>query len=179
MIPYHQLDPLLEGKGFVLDPTGKKIGPINHFYVDNATSRPGWVATNTGLFGSRETLIPIRDAYVTGNSIVVNHPKDRVKDAPAFEPDEHLEIDEEQRLYEFWGISGDAGAWATEPEGDPEGVGVGDPTGPEFTRTGTGEDHPRTGLGTDRRIGEIGEERAQAAQERLDDAGRLRLRRHG
>lgn len=178
MIKNHEIDALLSGKGHVIDPGGGKIGSIGRFYVDDATSRPGWVTAHTGLFGRRETFIPLKGAMVTGNNIVVDYTKDRVKDAPSIDPDEHLDVDDEQRLFEYYGIAGVAGIWSQETGGDSAGVGVGADTGTEFTRTGTGKDHDRTGLGTDRLRADVSAERGPEGGDRRDGAGRLRLRRY-
>ena len=37
------------------DGSGHKIGTVEHFFVDDRTGAPTWVAVATGLFGTRTT----------------------------------------------------------------------------------------------------------------------------
>ena len=44
------------------DGSGDKIGTVEHFFVDDRTGAPTWVAVATGLFGTRTSVIPADDA---------------------------------------------------------------------------------------------------------------------
>src|SRR3712207_9394571 len=44
------------------DAEGRKIGTVEHFYVDDRTGAPTWVAVTTGLFGTRQSVVPAVDA---------------------------------------------------------------------------------------------------------------------
>lgn len=92
--------------GNVVDPEGAKIGSIGQVYVDDDTSRPSWVTVKTGLFGTSESFVPLEGARTDGSDIVVPYTKDKVKDAPRVEPDGHLEIEEEDRLYSYYELAG-------------------------------------------------------------------------
>ncbi|MFD3534039.1 DUF2382 domain-containing protein [Streptomyces sp. NPDC058664] len=96
----------------VYDPQGKKIGDAKHIYVDDVTGRPEWVTVKTGLFGTSESFVPIKDASMVDDHLEVPYPKDRVKDAPHVDVDGggHLSNHEERRLYEHYGIAWDE-AW--------------------------------------------------------------------
>ncbi|MEU6528009.1 PRC and DUF2382 domain-containing protein [Streptomyces sp. NPDC046928] len=97
----------------VLGEGGKKIGEVKHVYVDDATGRPEWMSVKTGMFGSSESFVPIRDATVVEDHTEVPYSKGTVKDAPRVDADGggHLSVDEEHQLYEYYGIDWDA-SWS-------------------------------------------------------------------
>ena len=78
------------------DSNGDKLGKVGQVYFDDATGEPEWATVNTGLFGTSESFVPIRDAEFSGDRLVVHHDKDRVKDAPNVGADGHLSPDEER-----------------------------------------------------------------------------------
>lgn len=60
---------------------------------------------NTGLFGTRESFVPLADASFTDKRLTVVYTKDKVKDAPDVGSEGHLTPDEERQLYGFYGLS--------------------------------------------------------------------------
>ncbi|MEU9292220.1 PRC and DUF2382 domain-containing protein [Streptomyces sp. NPDC048266] len=96
----------------VHDAQGKKIGDAKHIYVDDVTGRPEWVTVKTGLFGTSESFVPIKDASMVDDHLEVPYAKERIKDAPHVDVDGggHLSVTEERRLYEHYGIAWDD-AW--------------------------------------------------------------------
>ncbi|MGB3955070.1 MAG: PRC and DUF2382 domain-containing protein [Brooklawnia sp.] len=105
MISTESITRLSTGGGDVLDSTGDKIGSIAQLYVDDRSTQPSWVTVRTGLFGMRESFVPLDDATEDGINIRVPYTKDQVKDAPNIDADEHLSPEEEQRLYRHYGLS--------------------------------------------------------------------------
>jgi len=92
------------------DSNGDKIGKVGQLFLDDETGRPEFVTVNTGLFGTKETFLPIAEASISGDQLVVPFTKDKVKDAPNVDADGgHLDRPEEQRLYEYYGMSYDKG----------------------------------------------------------------------
>jgi sporulation protein YlmC with PRC-barrel domain len=90
----------------MVDADGEKIGTIEDVFLDRQTGEPAWAAVKTGLFGLKHTLVPIRDAEVTGDEEVrVPLQKDQVKDAPRIDPDGELSPEDERRLWEHYGLS--------------------------------------------------------------------------
>jgi hypothetical protein len=87
----------------VVDRSDEKIGTLTDIYLD-ADERPHWGAVRTGLFGTRETLVPLDDARQDGDLLRVPFEHDRVKDAPNLEPDAQLSNDEEEELYRHYGV---------------------------------------------------------------------------
>ncbi|KOG33026.1 YsnF/AvaK domain-containing protein [Streptomyces resistomycificus] len=162
----------------VCDAEGNKIGDAKHVFLDDATGQPEWVSVKTGLFGTSESFVPIRDASVVEDHLEVPYPKDKVKDAPNVDVDAggHLSEQEEHRLYEHYGIAWDdawqqanqpgEGGWAhTGTGGMPTPDATGDMS--RSTGTGVGEDDAMT----------RSEERMRVGTERRE-AGRARLRKY-
>ena len=67
----------------VRDSAGDKIGKVGQVYLDDTTGQPEWVTVRTGLFGTKESFVPLAAARVEGDELVVDVTKDRVTDAPA------------------------------------------------------------------------------------------------
>src|SRR5437764_10119983 len=90
----------------VYDTSGQKIGSASEVYLDDESGQPEWVTVRTGLFGTKESFVPIRDADLTDDGVRVPVSKDQVKDAPKIDTDGHLSPQEEQELYQYYGLGG-------------------------------------------------------------------------
>jgi len=135
----NDLNDILNNKGSVLSSSGDKIGSVDQFYVDDASGRIAWVSVSTGLFGTSESYIPLDDATVQGNDVVVPYTKDQVKDAPKVNTDGGaLEEDDQDVLYRHYGIGGGTGFADTGATGGYTDTGV--TGGYTDTTTGTGTD---------------------------------------
>src|SRR3712207_6685320 len=88
----------------VYDEAGQKIGSASEVYLDDETGQPEWLTVRTGLFGTKESFVPIRDADLTNDGVRVPVSKDRVKDAPKIDTDGHLSPQEEEELYRYYGL---------------------------------------------------------------------------
>jgi uncharacterized protein (TIGR02271 family) len=91
------------------DKDGNKIGSVGQIYVDDRTGRPEWVTVKTGLFGMKESLVPLEGARRRGQDLHVPHTKETVKDAPRLDADEHLDPPQEKQLYQHYGLTNAAG----------------------------------------------------------------------
>jgi uncharacterized protein (TIGR02271 family) len=98
----------------VYDESGDKIGSASEVYLDDETGQPEWITVRTGLFGTKESFVPIRDADVTDDGLRVPVDKDRVKDAPKIDAEGHLSPEEERELYRYYGM--DVGAGTGRPD---------------------------------------------------------------
>lgn len=103
MVPREQL--LGSQGGTVLSQQGEEIGSIQDIYLDNDTNEPEWALVNTGLLGGRSSFVPLAQATVQGDDIVVPYDQDKVKGAPNMEEDGQLSQQEEASLYEYYGLS--------------------------------------------------------------------------
>jgi len=96
-------DQMLSWRGRELyDRDGEKIGKIDEVYLDSTTNQPEWALVNTGLFGTKSTFVPLRDAEATGDEVRVAHTKSQVKDAPSIDADGRLSESEEAELYQHY-----------------------------------------------------------------------------
>src|SRR3954454_17816010 len=86
----------------VYDEAGEKMGSASEVYLDDETGQPELVTVKTGLFGTKESFVPIRDADLTNDGVRVPVSKERVKDAPKIDTDGHLSPAEEEELYRYY-----------------------------------------------------------------------------
>jgi len=96
----------------VLDSDGDKIGTVGQVYLDDNDGHPSWASVKTGLFGTKESFVPLEEANWDGNDLRVAYDKDRVKDAPRVDADQHLEPSDEDELYRYYGMT--AGSYGTD-----------------------------------------------------------------
>ena len=90
----------------MVDADGDKIGTIEDIFLDRQTGEPAWAAVKTGLFGLKQTLVPIHDAELTeDNEVRVTVQKENVKDAPRIDAEGELTPEEERTLWEHYGRS--------------------------------------------------------------------------
>jgi len=89
----------------VFDSTHHKVGTADHVYLDGYSGEPAWLTVRTGLFGSKETFVPIDSAEVRGDEVTVPFSKEEIKNAPRVEIEVggDLPAQEEYRVYEYYG----------------------------------------------------------------------------
>src|SRR5215212_9845710 len=87
----------------VLDRDGEKVGTLKDIYLDDS-ERPHWGSVHTGLFGTRETLVPLTEAREDGGALRLPFERDHMRGAPNVNPDAQLTDDEESRLYRHYGL---------------------------------------------------------------------------
>jgi uncharacterized protein (TIGR02271 family) len=128
----------------VYDESGEKIGSAAEVYLDDETGQPEWVTVRTGLFGTKESFVPIRNADLTDDGVRVPVSKTQVKDAPKIDTDGHLSPEEEQELYRYYGMGAgsDTAQTVTTDTTRTTGIDTGRETGIDTGRT-TGTDTGR------------------------------------
>ncbi|MCF7548230.1 PRC and DUF2382 domain-containing protein [Pseudonocardia sp. WMMC193] len=90
------------------DTRGEKIGKIGQVYVDDRNGTPTWATVHTGLFGTKESFVPLQGADVKGGDVALPVAKEQVKDAPHVgEANEHLDAREEQALLRHYNVGAD------------------------------------------------------------------------
>lgn len=90
----------------VIDPQGEKIGSVKRVWLDGQTGDPVWASVHTGLFGLKETFVPLQRAELTNDQLQVPVAKDQVKDAPRIEAEgDEMSDDEQQTLYRYYGVT--------------------------------------------------------------------------
>jgi uncharacterized protein (TIGR02271 family) len=161
---------------------GEKIGKVGQLFLDDQTGQPEFVTVNTGFFGTSESFVPVADATFNGDRLVVPFSKDKVKDAPNVDLDgRHLDESEEQRLYEYYGLSSSQTSGYTDTgrtDTDTTAAGYADTTRTTDTdrdiTTGT-EGHDTSGPTTDDAMTRSEEQLRVGTETR--EAGRARLRK--
>jgi uncharacterized protein (TIGR02271 family) len=159
----------------VYDESGSKIGSASEVYLDDETGQPEWLTVRTGLFGTKESFVPIRDADLTNDGLRVPVSKDRVKDAPKIDTDGHLSPQEEQELYRYYGLGADTTTSTT----NTTGVAGTQTTG--VAQTDTTNTHGTVGRDTS---GPTTDNAMTRSEERLsvgtrtEEVGRARLRKY-
>ncbi len=88
----------------VVDPEGNKIGKVGNVYLADATHQPEWITVKTGLFGTKESFVPLSGARTDKDGIHVQVDKDSVSDAPRIDADGHLSPEESTQLYQHYGL---------------------------------------------------------------------------
>jgi uncharacterized protein (TIGR02271 family) len=157
----------------VYDESGEKIGSAAEIYLDDETGQPEWVTVRTGLFGTKESFVPIRDADLTDDGVRIPVSKARVKDAPKIDTDGHLSPQEEQELYRYYGMASGMASGMGSGTGSDTGTQTPDMAGAE-TRGTVG--HDISGPTTDDAM-TLSEERLDVGT-RSEEAGRARLRKY-
>jgi uncharacterized protein (TIGR02271 family) len=82
---------------------GDKIGKVEEIYLDTESNEPEWALVSSGLFGTKQSFVPLQDASTSGDGISVPFDKATVKDAPKIDPDGRLSQQEEAELYRHYG----------------------------------------------------------------------------
>src|SRR5829696_2184717 len=169
-----QKDRILQYRGQDLyDRDGDKIGGIEEIYLDAETNEPEWALVHTGLFGTKRTFVPLRDASERDGNLAVPFEKSTVKDAPGIEANGQLSQREESELYRHYGLEysemrSDTGL----PEGGTRGTTDRDR---DFDAAGT-VGHDTSGPTTDNAMTRSEEELRVGKTDR--EAGRARLRKY-
>ena len=132
---------------------GDKLGTIEEIYLDTDTDQPEWALITTGLFGTKQSFVPISDASTEGDSLTVPFDKATVKDAPKVDPDGALSDREEQELYRHYSLDyGNGSGSGTEREPDTTSRDTSGPTTDDaMTRS---EEELRVGT-TEREAGRV------------------------
>ena len=175
MLDQNQIDTAIGQEVYGSD--GDKIGTARQVYADDETGRPEWVTVATGLFGTKESFIPLADASLSNNGIAVPYTKAFVKDAPNIDEDGHLSPDQERQLYDYYSRSDYDTRTDTRSDRTRDAVagGVGNRADVEDRDRGT-EGYDTSGPRTDDAM-TVSEERLRVGtQER--EAGRARLRKY-
>jgi uncharacterized protein (TIGR02271 family) len=87
-----------------VDNDGDKLGKVGQVYLDDQTGNPEWATISTGLFGTKETFVPLTEATVSGDTLRLPYEKAKVKDAPRIDAEGHLSPAEEEELYRYYGV---------------------------------------------------------------------------
>ncbi len=97
-------------------PDGEKIGTVEHFFTDDRTGAPTWVAVSTGLFGTRHSVVPATEATLTEGTVRLPVTKEAVRTAPSVS-DQHLDPEAEALLRQHYGLDAETTSPGTSTAG--------------------------------------------------------------
>src|SRR6476661_11025297 len=80
---------------------GDKIGTVEAFFADDRTGAPTWAAVRTGLFGTRHSVVPVRDATVDDGALHLPVTADAVRSASSRNGDHRDPADEATLLQHY------------------------------------------------------------------------------
>lgn len=66
---------------------GDRIGTVEQVFIDDSTREPVFATIQTGLFGPKETVVPIEQAAFTNGRVAIPYGTSMVKDGPTVDPD--------------------------------------------------------------------------------------------
>ena len=89
----------------VVDPNGDKLGKLEEVYYDGETDEPAFAAVKTGLVSKSITLVPLERASVGRDFVRVDRRKAVFKQAPSFDTDTELTLDDEAATYEPYSLA--------------------------------------------------------------------------
>lgn len=161
----------------VLDSHGERIGSVKQVWLDDRDGRPMWASVHTGLFGMKESFVPIQDATISKGHIVVPVDKQQVKDAPRIDTeDQHMSDTQQEELYRHYGMIPGVRSGEHDKLHGKQGT-----RGPE---SGTRGRESMAGKLTDERAARNRGDSVTRYEEQLDvgtrdvEAGRVRLVKH-
>lgn len=84
----------------VHDAHGERLGKLGALYLDpDGGDVPLWGGVRTGLFGRKESIVPLHGAGDVDGELRLAVSADRVRDAPSIDPDAELTLEEEDLLH--------------------------------------------------------------------------------
>jgi uncharacterized protein (TIGR02271 family) len=152
----------------VQDRDGDRLGTVRQVYVSDEGGRPLFVTVHTGLFGHKESFVPLQDATFSEGVLHVAYDKDTVKGAPSIDADGAISDDEQGTIFDYY--DGRAGGAASGVGGTP--AGLSNDTGTTGGTAGYDTSGPTTDDAMTR-----SEERLNVGTQRVE-TGRARLRKH-
>jgi uncharacterized protein (TIGR02271 family) len=88
----------------VYDVEGHKVGTVANLYASDLSGQPEWVTVKTGLFGTKESFVPLTGAHTETDGLHVGARKDLIKDAPRIDDQGHLSETEAAELYRHYNL---------------------------------------------------------------------------
>jgi hypothetical protein len=89
------------GGKLLVDRSGQPIGTVTQVYTDDATGLPEWATTR---LGEATFFLPLQGAVEVDGQIRLLVHRDDVARSPAVVDKRHITMDEEARLYRYYGI---------------------------------------------------------------------------
>ena len=138
MIDINDIDTVTGATAY--DRDGDKVGRVGQVYVSEDGRQALFATVKTGLFGTKESFVPLQGASLNGDELRLQYDKDTIKGAPSIDDDGALSDDEQGTIFDYY--DGRAGGTASGVGGTTAGLGSG--------LGGDRVDDDRRGFGDDR-----------------------------
>jgi uncharacterized protein (TIGR02271 family) len=182
MVDINDIDTLYSATA--VDRDGDRLGKVGQVYVSDDGRQPLFVTVHTGLFGTKQSFVPLQGADLRGDTVTLQYDKDTIKGAPNIDDDGALSDDEQESLFDYY--DGRSGGVASGVGGTTAGFGSGTDTGVDTDRREGFTDTDTTGRSTvgHDTSGPTTDDAMTRSEERLNvgtqrtESGRVRLRKH-
>jgi hypothetical protein len=113
------LETLLSWRGrTVRGGDGEKLGKLGALYLDGANERPAFAGLHTGLFGRKESIVPLGELVERDGELVLPFDTATVEGALNIDPDAVLSPEEEGALHQYYGTAEGTSAPVPATEGE-------------------------------------------------------------
>lgn len=87
------------------DVNGDKLGSVKEVFVDDNSGQPTFVEVSHGLFGTSESIVPMRGHKFAGeDDLILAFDKERIKDAPSVDTDKALSANDQNEIFRHYGV---------------------------------------------------------------------------
>jgi hypothetical protein len=88
----------------VFDENSEKLGKLDDVLYDGESDDPAFGAVRSGTLSKHLTFVPLLGATAGREYLRVRMSKSAFKDAPSFAPDVQLTLEDEEKIYGFFGL---------------------------------------------------------------------------
>ena len=102
MTDFNRVEDLANATAYDVD--GDKIGGVQDVYINDTTGQPDFVSVSHGLFGTGDSIVPLRGHSLKDGELHLAFSKDRIKDAPDLDENGHLTNADQEAFYRHYGL---------------------------------------------------------------------------
>ena len=102
MTDVNRIEDLANATAYDVD--GDKIGGVQDVYINDTTGQPDFVSVSHGLFGTGDSIVPLRGHSLKDGELHLAFSKDRIKDAPDLDENGHLTNADQEAFYRHYGL---------------------------------------------------------------------------
>lgn len=89
----------------VLDADGNKVGDVDGLWIDSDTGEPEYVGIYVSwLLRGKTHIIPLANTEIGDDTIQLPYTEDQIKNAPVFGTDVELTPEQEDEIYQYYGL---------------------------------------------------------------------------
>lgn len=167
MIDSSSINDLMNAK--VVDSAGEKVGTVGQVYVDENDGHPLFATVHTGLFGTKESFVPLDNGTFDGDTLHVGYTKATIKDAPNIAEDGAIDDGEQQQLFSYY--DGASDSTTTSSTGIDSGTGTGTSTAGTSTYADSTDSATAGTVGSTETVGTGATGRVDSADNGYDTSG--------